>query len=112
VSKQDRTDNGGWSVMTMLMNVMLVLLFGSYALCYCLLEIHGSCVSPMIQTSKWRDIDDDRLSQEYTYYERQCDASGLSAAYLHQLLSPATSTYDSNSNNKIAERMAGIKSIV
>ena len=62
---------------------ILALVFGSFVISYCLVDIHDSYISPMIQSAKW---DVQRLSNEFTYYERQCDASDLTAKSLHELM--------------------------
>jgi len=51
----------------------------------------------MIQAAKWRNIDQYRLSNEYTYYERHCDASDLTTRNLDQLLSQ--NNHDNNNND-------------
>mmetsp|Transcript_8819 Transcript_8819/g.10208 ORF Transcript_8819/g.10208 Transcript_8819/m.10208 type:complete len:967 (-) Transcript_8819:1064-3964(-) len=84
-TKKKGVENGVWAALSgfltcvriLLLDLPLTFLFISVITSYLIHQYYTLYVSPMVTAAKWDGVD--RLRHEFTYYERKCDASDVSA---------------------------------
>ncbi len=76
-------DNFFKTIRIMVIDLPLTLLFISIVATHLIHKYYINYVTPMIEAANWAD--NDRLESEFTYYDRHCDASDITASSIDEV---------------------------